>query len=30
MGLSKVVRLSLYQYRDGHAYRKDLMGDLTD
>ena len=22
--------LSLDQYRDGHAYRKDLMGDLTD
>ena len=30
MGLSKVVRLSLDQYRDGHAYRKDLMGDVTE
>ena len=28
--LSKVVRLSLDQYRDGNAYPKDLMGDLTE
>ena len=30
MGLSKVVRLSLDQYREGHAYRIDLMGHLTE
>ena len=30
IGLSKHVLLSLDQYRDGHAYRKDLMSDLTD
>ena len=30
MGLSKVVRLSLDQYRDGHAYSRYLMGDLTE
>ena len=30
MGLSKVVRLSLDQYRDVHAYRRSLMGDLTE
>ena len=30
MGLLKVVRLSLDQYRDVHAYRRYLMGDLTE
>ena len=30
MGLSKVVRLSLDQYRDGHTYRRCLMGVLTE
>ena len=24
------MELSLDQYRDGHAYRKDLMGDVTE
>ena len=30
MGLSKVVRLSLDQYSDGHAYRRYLMVILTE
>ena len=30
IGWSKDVRLSLDQYRDGHAYRRYLMGDLTE
>ena len=29
-GLSKDVRLSLDQYRDGHVYRRYLMGVLTE
>ena len=29
LGLSKDVRLSLDQYRDGHAYRRYLIGVLT-
>ena len=30
IGLSKDVRFNLVQYRDGHAYRRYLMGDLTE